>query len=122
MGRQQLADAARINVHTLDAIRKTGEGCRPAGVGVTLSLCCVMGERSVNGLLAHIGYSGAAALDDQPHRNVSEIVANVLPDLSTIAQAAIDGRIDHTEEPGCRAAADHIIAELLPISSLGNRE
>lgn len=119
MSRQQLADAAGISVDMLDAIRKTGEGRRKLGPAAMLCLCLVMGQRRVNGLLAFIGYAGAKPLDEAGVSSVRDIVANILPHLSTIAGAAKDGVIDHTEEPSTTSAADRIILEVLPLSSAG---
>jgi hypothetical protein len=119
MSRQQLADAAGISVDMLDAIRKTGEGRRKHGPAAMLCLCLVMGERRVNGLLAFIGYAGAKPLDEAGIANVRDIIANILPHLTTIAGAAKDGIIDHTEEPDTTRAADRIILEVLPLSSAG---
>lgn len=122
MSRTQLAEAARVSVDTLDAIRKTGEGRRPVRMSAMLSLCCVMGERRVNGLIAHIGYSGATPLDEPDKPDVRNIVANVLPHLARIGEAAKDGVIDYREQPMTTEAADHIIFEILPLSSAGRAE
>lgn len=119
MSREQLASSAGIKVSLLDALRKTGEGRRKLSPGVALSLCCVMGDRRVNGLLSMIGYGGAHALDQSAEPDVRDLVANILPHLAVLGEAAKDGRIDHTEEPVTQPAADLMIAQLIPFSSLG---
>lgn len=117
MSREELADKAHISVAMLDAIRKTGEGRRKITPGMALSLCYAMGERRVNGLLAHIGFGGASRLGDEPDTDIRNIVVSVLPELAKIGECAKDGRIDHTEEPITRPAADMIISQLIPLSS-----
>ncbi len=117
MTREQLASAAGVNIHTLDAIRKSDIGRRKPTPSVMLSLCLVMGPRRVNGLLANIGYGGAKPLDEADELNVNALVATGLTAFSTIATACADGRIDHLEAPRCREAADQIIATVMPLSS-----
>lgn len=119
MTRQSLADAAGVNVHTIDALRKTDEGKRKVTTAQMLSLCCVMGERRVNGLLSHIGYGGATPLDEPDDLNLPDIIASGLRNMSVVANAAADGRIDHLEGPLVQEAADQIIATYLPLSSAG---
>ncbi|WP_333837953.1 hypothetical protein [Novosphingobium sp.] len=118
MTRDELARAAGITTSVLDAIRKTDGGRRKVGAGVALSLCYAMGTSHVNGLLALIGYGGAARIDDVEEGDIRNLVADLLPGLSVIGEAAKDGRIDHTEEPVTTKAADEMIARLLPLSSL----
>lgn len=120
LDREQLANQSGVTLATLDAIRKKGEGRRKPTMAVMLSLCVVMGKRRVNGLLYHIGYGGAKPLDEADDLNPHLIVASLLPHVSTIATAAADGRIDHLEQPGCRNAADQIIATVMPLSSAGD--
>lgn len=117
MSREQLANAAGLTVSMLDAIRKAGEGRRKVGPGIGLSLCYVMGERRVNGMLAQIGFGGATSLDNQQDGDVRNLVADLLPGLSVIGEAAKDGRIDHIEQPHTTKAADDMIARLIPLSS-----
>jgi len=119
MTRAELASAAGIHVDYLDALRKTDGGRRKLKPAAMLSLCCVMGSRRVNGVLAKIGYGGAKPLDEADDFNAHQLVADILPHISTIATAAADGRIDYTEAPACREAADVIIATVLPLSSAG---
>lgn len=85
MTRGQLAEAAGISVDYLDALRKTGEGRRKLKPAAMLSLCVVMGQRRVNGLLANIGYGGAKPLDEADDICVHTIVASGLQHFSTIA-------------------------------------
>lgn len=86
-----------------------------------LSLCMVLGKPAVNALLSTIGYCGARALEEAGSPEPARIVAELLPHVSTIATAGADGRFDHTEESDVRAAADHIIATVGPLSSAGRK-
>lgn len=97
------------------------EGKEPS-LSNALSLAVVIGPRAVNAVLAIIGYGGAAPLDEEDERAPGQIVASVMKHFSVIATAAADGRFDHLERPGCQAASDQIIAELLPLSSAGEAE
>lgn len=81
-----------------------------------LSLLSALGPDALNAVLSAVGYAGAKPLGDSDELDARKIVADVLPHISTIAQAAADGRIDHTEQSECEAAADHIIAAVLPLS------
>lgn len=118
MTREGLAAASRVNVHTLDALRSADPGKqRPLRPAALLSLVCVMGRHSVDGLLAQIGYGGATPLDEASHAPLGAIVATLITEMGTIATAAADGRIDHLEKPRTREAADRIIASALPLSS-----
>lgn len=118
MTREELAKAAKISTAMLDAIRRSDGGKRKVGAGIALSLCYAMGEDAVNGMLSQIGYTGAARLDDVQEGDIRSLVADVLPGLSVIGEAAKDGRIDHIEQPLTQQAADDIIARLIPLSSL----
>lgn len=120
MDREELSEQSGVSLAMLDAIRKTGGGRRKPTLAVALSLCVVMGAKRVNGLLYHIGYGGAKPLDEADGLNPHLIVASLLPHVSTIANAAADGRIDHLEQPVCREAADQIIATVMPLSSAGD--
>lgn len=109
-----LASATGIPARTIKSYRT--EGKEPS-IGNVLILCDVLGPDAMNAILAAIGWGGAHPLDEATGINVAKLVADLLPHISTIAQAAADGRIDHTEEPACRDAADHIIATVIPLSS-----
>lgn len=117
MTRAELADASGVNIYTIDSImsrdpaKKRRVACEDA-----LSLAWAIGPRAVNAMMATIGYS-ARRLDDTDEHQPMMIAATAMAHLSTIATAAADGRIDHTEAPGCREAADMIIATVMPLSS-----
>lgn len=91
------------------------EGKEPP-LSVALSLALVLGEGALNSLLSLVGYV-ARPLDEAGELNINSLVATSLQHFSTIATAAADGRIDHTEAPLCREAADMIIATVMPLSS-----
>lgn len=93
------------------------EGKEPS-LSAALSLMVVLGQSPLNGLLNLIGYH-ARPLDEADDLCVNSIVATGLQHFSTIAIAAADGRIDHTEAQDCRQAADMIIATVLPLSTAG---
>ncbi len=111
-----LAGACGIPARTIKSYRV--EGKEPS-LANALSLGCVIGPAGLNPILALIGYV-ATPLDEADDINPNAIVASVLPQLSIIAEAAKDGRIDHLEKPGCQIAADAIIACVLPLSSAGD--
>ena len=91
------------------------EGKEPP-LSVALSLAVVLGEGAINSIMSLIGYV-ARPLDEPGDLCVNSLVATGLQHFSTIATAAADGRIDHTEAPLCREAADMIIATVMPLSS-----
>ena len=111
----EIGDLAGIPARTVKSYRLEG---REPSLSAGLALLAVLGKTSVNSMLALIGYSGQP-LDDPNDVPPAQIVASVLPHISTIANAAADGRFDHRERPACRDAADQIIATLQPISSAG---
>jgi hypothetical protein len=83
-----------------------------------LLLCGFFGTEWTSKVLGPVGQVS------QPIRSAdairpADILVGVLSDLSVIGKAASDNRIDHTEEPACREAADRIIAAMVPISSVG---
>lgn len=87
-------------------------------LSAALSVAVVLGGRAVAALMALIGYSGTP-LDEPDPLQPMLLAATAMQHLSTIATAAADGRIDHTEMPGCREAADMLIATVLPLASAG---
>lgn len=93
------------------------EGKEPS-LSAALSLATAIGPRALNPILALIGYC-ARPLGEPDEQSPMTLVANTLEHVSTIATAAADGRIDHTELPACQKAADMIIATVLPLSSGG---
>jgi hypothetical protein len=82
-----------------------------------LNLAYALGESAVMALMGCIYYAAfrPARTDATP----SQIVADGMRQLTIIAEAAADGRIDHTERHGCIEAADRLIMLVSPISSVG---
>lgn len=111
-----LEDLSGVPARTIKSYRT--EGKEPS-LSNALSLAVVIGPKALNPILALVGYV-AKPLDEADGINPHLIVASLLPHVSTIASAAADGRIDHLEQPGCRDAADQIIATVMPLSSAGD--
>lgn len=117
--RNQLATDSGVNIYAIDAI--LSRDCakkRRVAMEDGLSLAYVLGDAAVNSLLGLFGWTGRR-LDDAVPLAPMMIAATAMAHLSTIATAAADGRIDHTEAPGCQEAADLIIATVKPLSSAG---
>lgn len=95
------------------------EGKEPS-LSAALSLAVALGPTALNGVLAIIGYS-ARSLGEPDEKAPMQIVANGMKHFAIIANAAADNRIDHTEERETTAAADALIAEILPLSSAGKQ-
>lgn len=95
------------------------EGKEPS-LSAALSLAVALGPVALNGVLAIIGYS-ARPLGEPDRKQPMQIVANGMKHFAVIANAAADNRIDHTEERETTAAADALIAEILPLSSAGKQ-
>ncbi|MBB4859654.1 transcriptional regulator with XRE-family HTH domain [Novosphingobium chloroacetimidivorans] len=112
---EQLENVSGVRARTIKSYRI--EGKEPS-LSNALSLAVALGGKQLNSILSLIGYV-ARPLDEADAINPHLLVANVLPHISTLAAAAADGRIDHVELPGCREAADQIIATVLPLSSAG---
>ncbi|QHL91246.1 hypothetical protein GVO57_11025 [Sphingomonas changnyeongensis] len=93
---------------------------RETPLSSALSIAVVLGGKAVNSILALIGYGGATPLDEPDEISPGVIVAQLIEHTAPIAQAAADGRIDHVERPITRAAADKIIAAVLPLSSMAD--
>lgn len=89
-----------------------------------LSLAVVLGPRCVNAVLALIGYGGAEPLDEPDNLEPMALVGEMMGNVAIIAQAAARGksRIQHTDEPAVRHAADELVAEALKFSSIGDAE
>jgi hypothetical protein len=117
--RATLSSESGVGVHTIDSIMSHDPAKhRRIAMEDALSLASVLGERAVNSVLALIGYTGRR-LDDPDTLQPMMMVATAMGHLSTIATAAADNIIDHTERPSCQEAADMIIATVLPMSSAG---
>ncbi len=119
--RAQLAVDSGVNIHSIDAILTHDKAKhRRIASEDALSLVWALGDRAVQAYVALIGYS-ARRHDEPDDQQPMMIAASAMAHLSTIATAAADGRIDHTEAPLCREAADCLIATVLPLSSAGVR-
>ncbi|NII59819.1 hypothetical protein [Sphingomonas aerolata] len=119
--RATLSSESGVSVHTLDQIMsRNPEKKRRVTMEDAFSIAQLLGDRAVSALLATIGYT-ARRMDEPDALQPMLIAATAMAHLSTIATAAADGRIDHTEQPGCQEAADMIIATVLPMSSAGRQ-
>jgi hypothetical protein len=87
-------------------------------LSVALSIAVVIGSQAVASILATIGY-GVTPLDEVEADCPLESSVAAMQALGAFMGYAADRRIDHTEEAPAAAAADIIIAELLPFSSQG---
>jgi transcriptional regulator with XRE-family HTH domain len=120
--RQELAEESGVNIHTLDAIRSNDTAKqRRVTLEDAFSIAHTLGERTVNALLSRIGYV-ARRVDDPDAAQPMQIAADGMQHLATIARAAADGWIDHTEAQATTEAADMLIATILPLSSHGRAE
>lgn len=115
---ETLGAACKLNPRRLKSY--VHEGKEPP-LSAALSIGLVLGKPAVNAVLSLIGYGGAAPFDEPAHSQPMQIVANGMKHFAVIANAAADNRIDHTEEPVTTAAADALIAEILPLSSAGRQ-
>lgn len=113
---ESLASASGVKASTIKGYRV--EGKEPS-LSKALSLAVVIGSSAINPLLALIGYA-ARPLEEADEACPMQMTAAAMAHLSTIASAAADGRIDHTEAPKVREAADQLIATILPVSSHGD--
>lgn len=110
-----LEEASGVKARAIKSYRV--EGKEPS-LSAALSLACVIGPRALNPVLAIIGYV-ARPMDEPDAIQPMQIVADGMQHFSVIAKAAADNRIDHTEEAETTAAADLLIATVLPLSSAG---
>lgn len=111
-----LEELSGVPARTIKSYRIDG---KEPSLSNALSLAVVIGPKALNPILALIGYV-ARPLDEADALNPNQIVASLLPHVSTIATAAADGRIDHTERRDCQQAADLIIEAVMPLSSAGD--
>jgi hypothetical protein len=117
--RATLADESGVGIHTIDQIvSRDAAKHRRIAAEDALNIAYTLGEAAVSALIGCIHYS--ASRNDGDEMAPAQIVAAMLPHVSTIATAAADGRFDHTETPAVQEAADQIIATVLPLSSAGN--
>ena len=113
----QIAAASGVKVRAIRTyMANDPTEAREPCLAAALSLAVVLGPRAVSAIVALIGYA-ATPLDEADELQPMQMVADMMQPLATIAAAAADGRIDHIELPGCKNAADLIIAAVLPLSS-----
>ena len=114
---EQISELSGIKVRAIRSyMANDPEEIREPSLSNALSLAVVLGKKSVNAVLALIGYH-AEPLEEAEALSPTIIAATALSDLTVIVNAAADGRIDHKEEPMTTAAADHLIATIWPLSS-----
>lgn len=112
---EALEQASGIKKRRIKSYRVDG---KEPSLSATLSLALVLGPRALNPLLALIGYV-ARPLDEEVADCPLDSGVTAMGALHTFMRAASDKRIDHVEAPGATEAADLIIAEMLPFSSVG---
>lgn len=112
---EDLAELTKIKARRIKSYRLEG---RCPTLPALLSLAVVLGQDLLNPVLSLVGHA-ARPLDEADEVNPGQIVATGLRHFTIIADAAADGRIDHTERPRCREAADKLIEAVLPLSSAG---
>ena len=117
--RQQLADESGVELHHIDAIISTDTAKhRRVATEDAMNLAYTLGDAAVSALAGCIHYRATRAGENDIVP--AQMVAGVLPHISTIATAAADGRFDHTELPACRVAARRQFGVIVtPISSAG---
>jgi hypothetical protein len=117
--RDQLARESKVHISQIDQIM-SGDKAKHRRVACEDAFCLAytLGDDAVAALVGCIHYN---ATKNEPEAvDARRLVASILPQVSVLAEAAADGRIDHTEVPACRDAADHIIAIVTPLSSAGD--
>lgn len=120
--RSELEEETGVTVHQIDQIlSRDAAKKRRVTVEDAFSLAEALGDRCIQALIATLGYVGRPRSEADARRPMA-IVANCMGHLSTIAQAAADDNIDHIEAPDTADAADMIIVELTPLSSMGKRQ
>lgn len=116
---EQLSIESGVSVACIRSYMKgSAEERKEASLSKALSLAVVLGPRTVNSIMALIGYT-AQAMDEPDTVQPMQVVANGLQQFSVIADAAVDNRITPDERDRVRDAADALIATVLPISSQG---
>lgn len=117
---EQIAQQSGVSIRTVRSYMANDAGeVREASLSAALSIAVVLGGRSINALLALIGYGGAAPLDEMAEDCPLDSAVAATQALSTFLAMAADRRIDHTERTDARHAVDMVIAELTPWSSAG---
>ena len=116
---EQLAAESGVDKRVLQSwLSHQPEQQREPKMSAALSVAVVLGRRAVNAVLATIGYVGQP-LDEVEAHGPAQDAAEMLGHVTTIVKAAADNRIDHTEEPMTREAADNVIELAMPYSTRG---
>jgi len=117
--RAQLSEESGVGLSQIDQIMSGAtDKHRRVTAEDALNLAYTLGDRAVSALVGCIHYT--ATKRDAEGVAATRLVADILPQVSVLAEAAADGRIDHSERPACRDAADNIIAIVTPLSSAGD--
>lgn len=116
--RDSLERESGVKVCHIDKIISRDPIKRRIAVEDAFCLAYTLGDDAVSALIGTIHYTAQRA-DDSEALQLGQVVATGLQAFSTIATAAADGRIDHTEAPACQEAADMLIATIMPLSSAG---
>ena len=117
---EQLANDSGVSLSAIRSYMRNDDPKEPS-LSNALSIAVVLGQRAVNAILNVIGYS-AKPHEDPDALLPMQIVADAFGHFNVIVNAAADNRIDHIEEPATTAAADMLIATVLPLSSAGKAE
>ena len=115
---EALASASGVKARTIKSYRVDG---KEPSLSAALSIGVVLGQSALNPILALIGYI-ARPLDEADSLQPMQIIADGMQHFAVLARCAADNRIDHTEERETTAAADMLIATVLPLSSAGRAE
>lgn len=106
-----------IPARTISSWLAAGEDRREPKAHHLLLLFGFFGIEFSSKVLGQVGQI-ARHIDPADSMKPAQIVGEVLSALAVLGQAATDNRIDHTEAPACRDAADRIIAAVVPLSSV----
>lgn len=116
---ESLANATGLKPRRLKSY--VHEGKEPS-MSAALSIMVVLGRGAVNQPLALIGYGGASPADDADRDCPLDSGITAMQQLGVFMAAAADKRICHMSEPEATKAADVVIMELMPFSSMGKAE
>jgi transcriptional regulator with XRE-family HTH domain len=116
---EQIAAESGVKVRAIRSYMSGDDGeAREPSLSAALSIAVVLGKRTVNAMLATIGYVGMS-LEDAEKSGPAMVAAEAMCHLGTFARAAADNTIDHVEEPEAENAVDNVIELLTPFSSRG---
>lgn len=107
---EQVGEALGVKVRLVEAIR---DGEQEPRFGLGLAIAALLGDATVNGLLAIFAWGGARPLDDDDEAaKPFETLAAINATSATLATALADGRVDHRERPVCVQALRELSAVL----------